>query len=233
MANFFHTPAGLKLAEWLGWSLIRGICLTNRMDVLGMENVKTVQDLKKPVILALWHGRHFLPLDKFRRMHYERKEICVMASRSRDGEILARILNRLGLEVVRGSSSRGGAQSFLELKHYMDRGYDAVIAVDGPRGPREVVKPGVLLLAQKTGYPIVPLSSSATRCKIIASWDRYLVPYPFSKGVTIVGKPMFVPPEAERDDLEKYKLSLENQLKDLTRQADDYCRLKGQAHGQA
>ncbi len=230
MANFFHTPTGLKLAEWLGWGFIRGISLTVRLDVLGMENIRQIRDMNQPIIMALWHGRHFLPLDKFRRQHSERGHICVMASRSRDGEIMARVLHRLGFEVVRGSSSRGGAQSFLELKHYMDEGFDAVIAVDGPRGPREIAKPGILLLAQKTGYPIVPLSSSATRCKIFPSWDRYLVPYPFTKGVTSVGTPIYVPPDADRESLERIKLSLENQLKDLTRQADHYCRLKSQAY---
>ena len=223
MTRFIHTPLGISLASTLGAALYRGLGATIRLDVRGEENIPIVLGYKKPVIVALWHGRHFLLTDKFRRRFADHINLSVMASRSRDGEILARVLQKLHFKVIRGSSTRGGVQGLLELIEGIKDGYDTILAVDGPRGPLEIVKPGVLLLAQKTGSPILPVSASAFGAKVMHSWDRFLIPYPFTRGMVTIGAPIVVPETIDKTGLETKRKALEDELNRITRWADTEC----------
>jgi lysophospholipid acyltransferase (LPLAT)-like uncharacterized protein len=223
MTRFIHTPLGISLVSTLGAGLYRGLGAIVRLDVRGEENIPTVLSYKKPVIVTLWHGRHFLLTDKFRRRFADHINLSVMASRSRDGEILARVLQKLHFKVIRGSSSRGGVQGLLELIDGIKDGYDTILAVDGPRGPREIVKPGVILLAQKTGSPILPVSASAFTAKVIHSWDRFLIPYPFTKGIVTIGEPIVVPDTIDKPGIEAKRKALEDELNRITRLADIEC----------
>ena len=222
MAKFVHTPLGLSLTSFLAWGLIRSLGRTVKLQVIGQENLIAPMKNNEFGILTLWHGRHFLLVDQYRRQYSERKKMCVMASKSKDGELLARILQKFDFRVVRGSSSRGAVSGLINLIDVMREGYDTIIAVDGPRGPREIVKSGVVLLAQKTGYPIIPLSASAKHSWTIQSWDRYQIPKPFSSGVVTIGEPIYVSPHANKSELEQKRLLLEVRLKEITQQADEF-----------
>ncbi|MCX7919047.1 MAG: lysophospholipid acyltransferase family protein [bacterium] len=215
----------VKYLSYLGWLFIYLIGRSLRLRVLGMERVRAIMQEGKPVIWALWHGRHFILVDRFRNVTFKsRKKMCVMASRSRDGELLAGVLSRFGYTTVRASSSKGATTGFLQLISMIEQGYDTVIAVDGPRGPREQVKSGVILLAQKTGTAIIPLTASAKRFKQLSSWDKYLIPYPFTQAVTVIGNPLTIPREANHDQLDFYRCQLEQELNLITQEADAYFK---------
>ncbi len=143
---------------------------------------------KRPVIM-LWHDEMF-PLIP---AHAGERMACVV-SQSKDGEILARALESFGYMTVRGSSSRGGMRALIAAKRIMDeQGVGVIFTVDGPRGPRHKVKPGAIFLANHAGSPIVPVRAVMTRAKIFhRAWDKFQLPWPFSKCTIIYGAPIFL-----------------------------------------
>ena len=168
-----------------------------------------------PSIVAFWHGRMFLLPFAFRR--YASK-VSILISRHRDGEFVARLVEALGFSTVRGSTGKGkgGDRAFLQMVNLLKSGKVVAITPDGPRGPREVVKPGIARLAKKTGVPIYPLTFSTGFGKKLGSWDEFLVPYPFSRCKVILGEPIF-PQKYEEEELVK-KVELE--LQRLTKTCD-------------
>lgn len=138
-----------------------------------------------PILFALWHGRMFLSIQAHRR-----EGIVTMASRSKDGEIIARWLERNGYVVVRGSSTRGGSEALRAMVRRVRAGRTAALTVDGPTGPARVVQPGIVHLARLTGGWILPITFSSDRPRFLASWDRYLIPLPFSRNVVLYGEPV-------------------------------------------
>lgn len=142
-------------------------------------------------VLAFWHGTQ-LALQALPR----RGRTAVMVSLSRDGDMQAAALALLGFEVVRGSTSRGGARALAALVRAMRRGADAVFAVDGPRGPYGVPKPGALTAARLAGGVLVPAGCAAARGRVLAgTWDRFVLPLPFSRVSIVLGAP--IEPEEE------------------------------------
>ncbi|MEO8349139.1 MAG: lysophospholipid acyltransferase family protein, partial [Acidobacteriota bacterium] len=135
-----------------------------------------------PILFALWHGRMFLSIQAHRH-----EGIVTMASRSKDGELIARWLERNGYEVVRGSSTHGGSQALREMVRRVRSGKTAALTVDGPTGPPRVVQPGIVHLARLTGAWILPITFSSGRPRFLSSWDRYLTPLPFSENVVLYG----------------------------------------------
>ncbi len=144
-----------------------------------------------------------------------------MVSGSEDGEFVARILKRQGHEAFRGSTTRGGIKALSGLiKNIKGKQRPGLIIPDGPQGPRFKVKIGIIILARETGYPILPFSYSAKKIKVFASWDRFILPYPFTKCMGIYGNPFFVPKDADKNDLMRYRNLLEKELNCLTKEAD-------------
>ncbi|MBI4777532.1 lysophospholipid acyltransferase family protein [Candidatus Desantisbacteria bacterium] len=166
--------------------LIRLLFCTIRLRVVGEENAEgQTQDSKIQVIYAFWHGQQFLLVP-----YMSHRDIILMSSLSRDGEYQARILQRFGYKIVRGSSAKGGMRGLIGLIKGMRDGHDCGLAVDGPTGPIYEPKEGIIALARKTGAYIVPLVS-ATRHKwtFEAAWDKYVLPKPFSHGLIAFGQP--------------------------------------------
>jgi len=161
----------------------------------------------EPVIFALWHNRLGLCMkvyEKFVRPDRQRDHLAALISASKDGAFLAAILQYFGVQPVRGSSSRRGAQALLELGSWAKRGFDLAVTPDGPRGPCYVVQEGVIALAQVTGLPIVPYSCQLGWKIRLKSWDHFEVPLPFSRCRMTFGEPIHVPrgaTEAERAQL--------------------------------
>jgi len=143
----------------------------------------------RSAVYALWHEQ-ILPL----AMLHRGSGAMALVSRHRDGEILARILLGLGYRVARGSSTRGGAAGLARMIRTGRAGHPLAVTPDGPRGPRRRCKPGVILAAAETGRPVVPLAAAATRARRLPSWDRFLVPAPFSRIVVCEESPLRVPP---------------------------------------
>jgi lysophospholipid acyltransferase (LPLAT)-like uncharacterized protein len=167
---------------------------TIRMERLHFEHYLGLKARGVPILFALWHGRMFLSIQAHRG-----EGIATMASQSKDGEWIARWLVSNGYVVVRGSTTRGGSQALRELVRLVRSGRNAALTVDGPKGPPRVVQPGVVQLARLTGAWILPITSSCSKPRFLASWDRYLVPYPFSKAVVAYGEPFPIPADISEE----------------------------------
>jgi lysophospholipid acyltransferase (LPLAT)-like uncharacterized protein len=179
-----------------------------RLHVIGEEQTFRHVLAHGRVIVALWHQR-FLPalayVARFRQL-----KAYVMISKSRDGDLIAPIAERLGLEAVRGSSSKGGKEALETILRAYERRPAAVHIVDGPRGPKGVIKPGLIRLAQLSGASIVPAFLSAEKAWVLGSWDQFLVPKPFSKVHITLGKPFFVPKTAGSQEFEDLRKAIED-----------------------
>jgi lysophospholipid acyltransferase (LPLAT)-like uncharacterized protein len=194
-------------AAWL----IKAICATLRVQVLHGDIEPAVRAQRRNVIYAFWHG-HLLYL----MYRYRGSGVYILVSQSQDGEVLSRILRRFGLPSIRGSSSRGGRRSLLELVRLTRAGASAAFAPDGPRGPRQRAQSGVIILARLTETPIVPVAVGA-RWKIeFHSWDRLLLPLPGSRLIVAYGEPVVVPAHADTALLEEKRQELEGKLLKLS-----------------
>lgn len=170
----------------------------------------------KPVIYALWHGR-LLPCSYYHR----HQGLATLISQHRDGDLVAGLVERWwGYRAIRGSSSRGGAGALREIVRTLRAGTALAITPDGPRGPRQKMKPGPLLAAQLAGVPVIPVSGSADRAWWVGGWDRFLIPKPFSRVRIEFGEPILVPREATPDDLERIGLEVERELNAITERLD-------------
>ncbi len=170
----------------------------------------------EPIVLALWHGEIF-PVTGYGSLITS--NLVTFVSQSKDGEIIARVLERMGHITVRGSSTRGGVRALLQAKRIMEKkNRIAVFTIDGPKGPRHKSKDGVIFLAQRAGAKIISLRGFPEKKKIFdKSWDKFVVPYPFSRCPVYAGEPMEVTTEKlteevmahERERLERRMLELE------------------------
>ncbi len=177
---------------------------------------------KEPVIFCLWHNRLALSLILFRRYVQARqpqRKMAALVSASRDGGMLARVLELFDVEPVRGSSSRRGPQALRELVSAGERGRDLAITPDGPRGPCYKVQEGIVSLAQLTGMAIVPASFHLSWKWQLKTWDRFQVPLPFARCEVQLGPPVRIPREANGEERERLRAELEARMQAITRDA--------------
>ncbi len=208
--------AGSRSALALGRGLVRALGATLRVREIRSAGVDALWRERRPVIYAAWHGRILLL-----PYLYGRRGVHVLASRSRDGELLSRFVQGFGVAVVRGSSSRGGGRALLALARLVrERQVEALLVPDGPRGPREVARPGAVLLARLTGAPLVPVGVGAWPRRVLRSWDAFVVPRPFGRAVVVFGEPIVVPAAADRPAIEAKREELETALRRVTAAAD-------------
>lgn len=195
-------------------------CSTLRIREFGRDTVDAFSAEGKPMMFALWHNEVF-PLMYTRRT----LRIVAVVSQSRDGEYLARLLQALGIKTARGSSSRGGIGALLNAARLMrEQKYSGCITVDGPRGPRHVVKQGAVVLAFRTPAYVVPIRLFAAKAKEFRSWDRFRLPLPFSRVDIVFGEPYLLSAEKlSESELERERLELEGRLHSLA--APDAARL--------
>lgn len=178
----------LAFISFAGAGLIRLIGPTLRFEVICEAGGPPPADpLLVPAVYAFWH-RCVIAATWF----FRGRDIAVMTSQSYDGEMIARVIERFGFRAVRGSSSRGGVAALLGMRDEVEAGRVAAFTIDGPRGPVYVAKPGPVLLARKTGRPLVLFHIALARCWTLNSWDRFMVPRPFSRAVLVVGRVMRV-----------------------------------------
>jgi hypothetical protein len=133
----------------------------------------------------------------------------ILISASKDGELIARTMRCFGQGAVRGSSTRGGRSAFKAMMALADEPFDLVITPDGPKGPRHQIKPGVVQLARLTGRPVIPMAFVCSRGHRFASWDRFLLPYPFSRGVYAFGEPVVY---RKGEDAEGFRARLQHAM---------------------
>jgi hypothetical protein len=196
---------------------------TLRVRASGVEPLRPLWRARRPLIYAVWHGRILIVPWLNARLREREGARCVrvLASRSRDGELVAAFVRRFGLDVVRGSSSRGGAAALRALARAVRAGEDVAVVPDGPRGPACRLQAGIIALAAATGAPIVPLGVAARPARRLASWDRFMVPAPFARCAVVFGAALDVGRDADR---ETQRARVERALQDVTDAADRLVR---------
>jgi lysophospholipid acyltransferase (LPLAT)-like uncharacterized protein len=200
-----------------GLLLVGLLSRTYRYRLVDEENEQRTLDTYGSVVYASWHQRFFPGITLFAA----RKPIAIMISQSRDGEMIAHVVDMLGWRSVRGSSSRGGPRALKQIRTLTRQGFRIGHIVDGPQGPFGVVKPGLLVIAQFAGTPIVPVIFSAQRYWRFNSWDRFMVPKPFSRIVVRFAPPISVPRRLDAEAFEALRLDIENRMKEYYETADE------------
>ena len=179
-----------------------------------IDGEKYLTDAKKEgrnVLFALWHC-HMPPLIYYHRQ----KNITTIVSESKDGEIGTYLLKRFGYQPVRGSSSRGGVKAVIQAKKIISQGYDAAVTLDGPKGPRFKAKPGTAYLAKVTGTPLLPILFSCKKYKQLNSWDKMVIPLPFTE-ITIHYAPLiFLNSDRSEESIKSDTQMLEKKMMELT-----------------
>ena len=163
---------------------------------------------------ALWHNR-LLIFPLVLRRFFSNRDGAALISASRDGDLLSDAIHRFDYDVVRGSSSKLGASGLLQLSDVLASKRDVVITPDGPRGPAYEIGPGLVFLAQKTGAPILPINMEYSSCWRVKSWDRFIIPKPFSKVRVIIGQPEGVRSTSTDQEFEAERLRLQNAMMSL------------------
>ncbi len=187
---------------------------TTRWETVGYEHFRSLEG--RACVFLLWHGR-LLPCS-YRHRH---QGVATLISQHRDGDYIAGVVERWwGFHAVRGSSSRGGTAALREIVRVLRRGTAVAITPDGPRGPRQKMKPGPILAAQLAGVPLIPVSAGASSGWWLGGWDRFLIPRPFSRIRIVYGEPVMVPRDADEREVERLAHQMEARLDELTRAAD-------------
>ncbi|HAA87980.1 MAG: lysophospholipid acyltransferase family protein [Verrucomicrobiota bacterium] len=205
-------------AKIFGWAIavfIRLIGITLRWQFEDRSGLSSKPETGS-VIWAFWHNRVFsMPLVYQRYLKFRKG--AVLTSPSRDGEIIVEVMRRFGVEAVRGSSNRGSVNALRRLVNYLDdnNGSDVVITPDGPRGPAHVLQPGVIKLAQITGFPVLPISIMYSRSIVLKTWDKFEIPFPFSKVRVLLNRFHYIEENSDKEKFEAMRVRLEEDLKVL------------------
>ena len=209
----FKKRLTIRTVSGLLTGLIRLLGSTIRYEFEGREHLEAASRDGRIPIYTFWHDSIALATYAFRGQN-----IVVMTSQSFDGEYIARAIQRFGYGATRGSSTRGGIGALIEMIRTMRNGYPAAFTIDGPKGPRHVVKPGAILLAKKTGHPIVPIAFVPSRSwSLSRSWDRTIAPKPFSRARVIIAPPITVAPDIDEAGVEAKLRELQDSLDSLER----------------
>jgi lysophospholipid acyltransferase (LPLAT)-like uncharacterized protein len=181
-----------------------------RVTIHNQENCFKAEEKDKTGIASFWHYSIIYILYRMRKY-----SATAMVSASKDGEYIARLAEKFGFETVRGSRNNKGVEGLKAMLRAIRKGNSAAIVADGSQGPPRVVQPGAIFLASRTGAPIIPMVCAASSYFTINSWDRTIVPKPFSHIDFYYGEPLFVPAKLKPEELEEYRLHLEERLNGL------------------
>jgi len=235
MKSFLRNPIVSSIIGWLIW-LYMAICNhTIRWTIEGEEQAESCWSSQSGVIVAAWHCSILLLPSGWNRVirkwSFKKPRAAMLISLSKDGEAVANAIRHLGLEAVRGSSAnkkknkdKGGTRALTEALRILKGGGAVCITPDGPRGPARVAQNGPIIMAQRTGAPILPYAIVSSPTKHLKSWDSFRIPYPFSRGAIVFGTP--VTPTKD-DDRETLRLRLEASLNTAMDRADTLAQKKG------
>ncbi|GMR12881.1 MAG: lysophospholipid acyltransferase family protein [Gemmatimonadota bacterium] len=217
-----RTSLRIQIAGILGHGMLGSLFLTLRYRLNGVEHLDRFRAAGQPVIFVFWHGQ-MLPL-----VHLHRNEgSVVLVSEHADGEYITQILRRYRFGTVRGSSTRGAVKGLKGMIRAARRGRDLALTPDGPQGPRFRLKAGALMVAQVTGMPILPVATGATAAWRMSSWDRFMVPKPFSRVSVEYGAPHVIPRRASEAELRDHAAALESELNRMTERVNSRAGQRG------
>src|SRR5437763_14043422 len=208
----------IRAADLAFFVLIKLIGRTVKFEIEGWENWEAASVEGKIPIYTFWHHTIFLSI-----YFWQRRRIVVMTSQSFDGEYIARFIQRFGEGAARGSSTRGATGAMVEMVRLMRAGCPTAFTIDGPKGPRCIATMGSVLLAKKTGNPVLPFTIAAKNFwEIKSSWDRTQVPRPFTRARVFIAAPIYVASETDGDALEAKRIELQSVLDGLEERAEKW-----------
>ncbi len=215
--RFSKTNIGQNFIGFLFYSISNLILRSIKWEYLVENQKSNIFNSDKKYIFCCWHNRlflgpHLLPRNRI---------INALQSSHSDGMITSVVFKHLGMNVILGSSKKGGMQAFRKMVKCIKLGESVAITPDGPKGPKEKVKEGIIKLAQMTDTSIIPLVWATNKFKLINSWDSFVIPYPFSKGIYSFGKPINVRKELNGAELEIVRQDLEHEIKRLTMRVEN------------
>jgi lysophospholipid acyltransferase (LPLAT)-like uncharacterized protein len=208
----------------LGTAYIRLVRRFLRWDWIGRSVVDRLLAERKPFIVAFWHGRILMmaPVTEEAVL-----PVHVIISNNKDGELIARLIGYFNGLTIRGSTRdrrktkvKGGDAVLHSALERLNAGELIALTPDGPRGPRMRAQAGVAVMSARTGVPVVPFTYSTRSARLMNSWDRFMVPLPFGRGIYITGDPI-TPQGVDEAAIEAHRLAIETALNDITRQADE------------
>ncbi|WP_316978416.1 lysophospholipid acyltransferase family protein [Shumkonia mesophila] len=205
-----------RMLCWLGAQYIRFVHATGRWSVVRGDVPQALWERGEPFILCFWHGRLLMMPYCWNR----RVAIHMLISQHRDGQIIARTVGHFGIHAIAGSSKRGGAGALRAMLKALQAGECVGITPDGPRGPRMRASDGIVSVARLAGVPVVPATFAVDRRKVLGSWDRFVVAWPFARGVLVWGEPITVERDADDAAIEAARARVETALNAITAEAD-------------
>jgi len=204
----------LQVVPWLVAWLVRAWFGTCRITVHGLDHRRSTLDAGRKVVASFWHYTFLFVFYQLRR-----ESATVMVSASRDGEYIARLAEEFGFSTARGSRNNRGAQALKDLLKLAAAGESTAIVADGSQGPPRIAQPGAILLASRTGVPVLPVMWSASRYLTFRSWDRTAIPQPFARVDFYYGEPLYVPADLKGAGIEEYRQLLQDRLNELYERA--------------
>ena len=234
MKSFLRNPITTSLIGWLIW-LYMAICnRTIRWTVEGEAEAEAIWRSHPNIIVAAWHSTILLLPSGWNRVIRKwmppKTRVAMLISLSRDGEPVAKAIRHLGLEAVRGSSGnkkknkdKGGMKALAETLRILKNGGGVCITPDGPRGPAEQAQLGPVIMSLRSGAPVLPYAIVSAPSKRLNSWDRFRIPYPFSRGAIVFGEPVYPDTNLAKEGL---RLALEERLNAATRRAEHLVEKK-------
>ncbi len=214
MKKSFGYRLSLYLVPTLLAFIVRIWFFTCRVNVHGLENRNRVMDNGGSGIGSFWHYSFLYSF-----YHNRKEKVVAMVSASKDGEYISKLLENFAVQTVRGSRNKGGISALKGMIRTMRNGYSAAIVADGSQGPARVLQAGCIVLSSRSGAPVVPMLWSCNRYIRIRSWDGTSIPYPFSRIEFFYGEPLQVPPKITSDEIEDYRVILEERLNNLYKEA--------------
>lgn len=198
-----------RVLSAIAYGLVRVTAGTARLKIDGMPEDPS------NALFGGWHGKSLLFANLFRR-----RKFWVIISHSNDGEIQSQIFRRLGFQIIRGSTGRGGVRAAVEGIRVLKAGGTMAMTPDGPRGPSGIVQGGIMLMAHKSGGRLFPVGSSARPCVRFNSWDRYMIPLPFARAQIVIGPEITIPSDADEATIEEIRLKFQQAIHDAEAEAD-------------
>ena len=210
--TLLHTHIAPNVLFWLMRSTLSTCRVTTENEAFFLEHCGAGRNL----VFGCWHSQ-LLVLPYYYYYRYGFTNLAMMVSRSRDGEIMQRLVGKYKIESVRGSRTRGGSAAMKTLIRIARSGRDTSVALDGSQGPCRIVQPGALLLAQMTGIPVLPLAVGVKPCIRLHTWDRMVVPLPFARVHGVFAEPIYVPRKTR--DLAPYIDRLQQTMRQIDARA--------------
>lgn len=209
-----------KILPFLLARIIKAICSTIRLKVINEDIYLKLKNKNKRLIYITWHNKLF-----FVPYYLRNKDIQILVSESRDGKYVSNTFKQFNFYPIEGSSTRRGLRAAVKMINMLKEGFDGGITPDGPQGPKYILKRGVINIAQKTGHTILPLSYGVSKKWQLNTWDNFVIPLPFTKGVLVYGEPFEISKGLSNGEIEEERLKVEKELQRVTNLAEEaFCK---------